>query len=346
MAREFIANTQYGDLAERQNLALCSATLRLIMAFSLVLPLALASSATPTTTHAPEPRRGCCRTSPSGWSLDVVNDGDAPVDTLAVVSIAGRFANRAAVSRNARDRRAASAQACALQGRIRVRAPPSFLPSQIDDLDGNGTARRARASDGARPETSRGESTSTTPPRCATNCRGRSGFTRATRSATTARPPRSSPRRSAIAPTAASFSTSRADAEGQTGLHNTLLGYVGSRQGTSAGRDVHSSGRYAGTRRPLPASAAPPARPPTRPVVVRPPLNVPDYAHKPSPPDVPVYRVIASGPLRAIVEARLDRWRISESETVSVRATYTIAAGAAHVECRFQIATAAARPRI
>jgi hypothetical protein len=53
--------------------------------------------------------------------------------------------------------------------------------------------------------------------------------------------------------------------------------------------------------------------------------------------DVPVYRVIASGPLRAIVEARLDRWRVSESETVSVRATYTIAAGAAHVDCRFQI---------
>ena len=30
--------------------------------------------------------------------------------------------------------------------------------------------------------------------------------------------------------------------------------------------------------------------------VFRPPLNMPDYAHKPSPPEVPQYRVIADGP--------------------------------------------------
>jgi hypothetical protein len=130
-------------------------------------------------------------------------------------------------------------------------------------------------------------------------------------------------------------------AEGHAGLHNTLLGYAGSRQATSAGRDVIHLGDTLGLgglflRSGATGERGAPAGAPGG-TVIRPPLNVPDYAHKPSPPDVPIYRVIASGPLRAIVEARLDRWRVSESEIVSMRATYTITAGAAHVECRFQI---------
>lgn len=116
--------------------------------------------------------------------------------------------------------------------------------------------------------------------------------------------------------------------DGQTGLHNALLGYLGSRHPSPAGRDIIHLGDTLGLGGLFLRTGSD---------VRRPPLNVPDYAHTPSPADVPHYRVIASGPLRAIVEARLDRWQVGESETVAVRATYTITAGATHVECRFQV---------
>ena len=65
-------------------------------------------------------------------------------------------------------------------------------------------------------------------------------------------------------------------------------------------------------------------------------MNVPDYAHKPSPVEVPRYRVIADGPVRAMVEAKMGRWQIG-ADQVDIRALYSMAAGASHVECRFEI---------
>jgi Domain of unknown function (DUF4861) len=272
--------------------------------------------------------------------MTVVNDSDAPVDTLAVVAIdeasqiALRFPGTLAI-------------VAALESA--PGAKPSFLPSQGDDLDGNGTADELVFQISLAAKESRRVHVyySTTlrdelpwPKRVhASHAFGYNRATAALESETIG-----------YRTYGGFFLDVQGRAEGQPGLHNTLLGYVGSRQASSAGRDVihlgdtlglgglflrsgaSSSAANAGSAAGKTASNTANAV-----TVARPPLNVPDYAHKPSPPDVPRYRVIASGPLRAIVEARLDRWRVSESETVSVRATYTINAGASHVECRFSI---------
>jgi pectinesterase len=263
--------------------------------------------------------------------LDVVNDGDAPVDTLAVVSIAD--ASRTAL------RFPGTLAIVVVPGSPESAAAPSFLPSQIDDLDGNGTAdelvfpialgaKESRRVHVYYSVTLRDE----LPWPKRVHASHAFGYNRAT---------------AALESEVIGYRTYggffldvQGRAEGHAGLHNTLLGYAGSWQATSAGRDVIHLGDTLGLGglflRSGATTGATAGGPPGG-TVVRPPLNVPDYAHKPSPPDVPIYRVIASGPLRAIVEAHLDRWRVSESETVSARATYTITAGAAHVECRFQI---------
>ena len=53
--------------------------------------------------------------------------------------------------------------------------------------------------------------------------------------------------------------------------------------------------------------------------IYQPPANVPTYAHKPSPEMVPHYRVLAQGPLRAIVEATLENWAI-DGDVIRLRA--------------------------
>jgi hypothetical protein len=287
------------------------------MTFSMVFPLALApllAAATP----APAPLAAWVLPNfAERLELTIANDSDAPVDTLAVVSIAE-----------------ASRTALRFPGTLAIvvapgasPSPPSFLPSQVDDLDGNGTpdeivfpitlgAKESRRVHVYYSTTLRDELP--WPKRVhASHAFGYNRATAALESETIG-----------YRTYGGFFLDVQGRAEGQAGLHNTLLGYVGSRQASSAGRDVIHLGDTLGLGGLFLRSGS---------VIARPPLNVPDYAHKPSPPDVPVYRVIASGPLRAIVEARLDRWRVSESETVSVRATYTIAAGASHVDCRFQI---------
>jgi hypothetical protein len=284
------------------------------MTLSLVLPLAFTSLFA---TAAAAPAPWLLPNFAERLEMTVVNDGDAPIDTLAVVSIAE-----------------ASQKALRFPGTLAIvvvpgpaGSPPAFLPSQIDDLDANGTPDEivfpiALGAKASRPihvyysTTLRDELP--WPKRVhASHAFGYNRATAALESETIG-----------YRTYGGFFLDVQGRVEGQTGLHNTLLGYVGSRQASPVGRDVIHLGDTLGLGGLFLRSGA---------VTARPPLNVPDYAHKPSPPDVPVYRVIASGPLRAIVEARLDRWRVSESETVSVRATYTITAGAAHVECRFQI---------
>src|SRR5688572_28086103 len=117
--------------------ALCSATLRLIMAFPLLLPLAVASLlAMPALDSAPEPAPWVLPNFAERLELDVVNDGDAPVDTLAVITIAEvaqkalRFPGTLAI---------VVAPGSPHAGSREAGAPPTFLPSQVDDLDGNGT---------------------------------------------------------------------------------------------------------------------------------------------------------------------------------------------------------------
>ena len=266
--------------------------------------------------------------------LDVVNDGDAPVDTLAVVSIAEasqtalRFPGTFAIVV------VPGAESGAAPG-SGPGAAPTFLPSQVDDLDGNGTADELvfQIALGAKESRRVHVYYSATlrdelpwPKRVhASHAFGYNRATVALESETIG-----------YRTYGGFFLDVQGRAAGQPGLHNTLLGYVGSRQATSAGRDLIHLGDTLGLGGLFLRSGATNGTA-NEGAIARPPLNVPDYAHKPSPPDVPRYRVIASGPLRAIVEARMERWRVSETETVSVRATYTITAGAAQVECRFQI---------
>lgn len=70
--------------------------------------------------------------------------------------------------------------------------------------------------------------------------------------------------------------------------------------------------------------------------VFRPPFNTPDYAHRAAKPDEPNYRILATGPLRALVEAQLPHWKVGDDE-VALRAVYEIREGEEDVRCHFQI---------
>jgi len=115
-------------------------------------------------------------------------------------------------------------------------------------------------------------------------------------------------------------------AAGNFGLDNDLAAYVPPRLDVGIGRDVFHIGDTLGLGgiylRRLDK-------------VYQPPMNVPDYAHKPSPEMVPHYRIVADGPLRAIVESTLDDWAIG-NDVIRLKAQYSIDAGEAFVRCRFQ----------
>jgi hypothetical protein len=119
----------------------------------------------------------------------------------------------------------------------------------------------------------------------------------------------------------------QARAAGSTGLHNSLVGYFGTIGPRLLGRDVIHLGDTLGLGGLYLRSGG---------RTFRPPLNMPDYAHKPEAAEAPHYRVISTGPLRAVVEARMDRWTLPDG-AVSLRALYSIAAGSGTVECRFEI---------
>lgn len=115
--------------------------------------------------------------------------------------------------------------------------------------------------------------------------------------------------------------------ENRPGLNNSLVGYFGSAATATLGRDVIHLGDTLGLGG-LYLRAGDD--------VYRPPVNTPDYAHKPENPQAPHYRVIADGPLRATIESRIDGWKIGP-DLVDIRALYSIAAGSGNVECRYTI---------
>lgn len=246
--------------------------------------------------------------------LDVINPSTARVRTLAAVpvaqasSVALRFPGTLAIV-------------------VRPGSPPAVLPSQIDDLDGDGTPDEivfpvdleAGASARVHVYFSRTLRDELPWPKRA-HASHAFGYNHATATLES--------ELIGYRTYGGFFLDVQARHDGQPGLFNALVGYLGSRHRSPAGRDVIHLGDTLG----LGGLFLRHGR-----EVLRPPLNVPDYAHAPSPPDVPRYRIVASGPLRAIVEARLDRWQLNEAEQVAVRATYTITAGATHVECRFQV---------
>ena len=113
---------------------------------------------------------------------------------------------------------------------------------------------------------------------------------------------------------------------GSRGLYNDLAAYVPPRLNFQKGRDVLHIGDTLGLGGIF-------LRRGNR--IYQPPMNVPDYAHKPSPELVPHYRVIAQGPLRAIIETTLARWTV-DGDVVDLKAQYSIDAGETFVRCRFE----------
>lgn len=112
---------------------------------------------------------------------------------------------------------------------------------------------------------------------------------------------------------------------GSRGLYNDLAAYVPPRLNFQKGRDVLHIGDTLGLGGIF-------LRRGNR--IYQPPMNVPDYAHKPSPELVPHYRVIARGPLRAIIETTLERWTVGD-DVIDLKAQYSIDAGETIVRCRF-----------
>lgn len=115
--------------------------------------------------------------------------------------------------------------------------------------------------------------------------------------------------------------------QGKPGLNNSLVGFFKASTPSPAGKDIFHAGDTLGLGGLFLRSGKD---------VFRPPLNMPDYAHKPAPLEAPSYRVISDGPERAVVEAHMNRWTIGK-DAVSIDAIYTITAGSEYVECRFRI---------
>jgi Domain of unknown function (DUF4861) len=114
---------------------------------------------------------------------------------------------------------------------------------------------------------------------------------------------------------------------GHEGLYNELNGYLAAHENFAVGKDILHIGDTLGLGGIFLERNG---------KIYRPPMNMPDYAHKPSPEDVPHYRVLVDGPLRAIIEATLDPWKVGEDE-VTVRARYSIDSGDGFVRCRVWI---------
>lgn len=114
---------------------------------------------------------------------------------------------------------------------------------------------------------------------------------------------------------------------GHPGLDNDLNGYLAAHERFAVGKDILHIGDTLGLGGIFLERGG---------KIYRPPMNMPDYAHKPSAEDVPHYRVLADGPLRAVIDATLDHWKVGEDD-VAAHAWYSIDSGDGFVRCRIQI---------
>lgn len=119
----------------------------------------------------------------------------------------------------------------------------------------------------------------------------------------------------------------QAHRKGEVGLFNSLIGFSRISAPPVAGQDVLHIGDTLGLGGLFLRAGG---------KVYRPPMNTPDYAHQTPKPGEPTYRVLATGPLRALVEARLPHWQIGNDE-VALRAVYEIRESDEEVRCRFWI---------
>jgi hypothetical protein len=119
----------------------------------------------------------------------------------------------------------------------------------------------------------------------------------------------------------------QAHEKGQFGLFNSLIGYTSISSPPVEGEDVLHIGDTLGLGGIFLRSGG---------TVYRPPVNTPDYVHRPAKPNEPTYRILANGPLRALVEADLPHWKIGGDE-VALRAVYEMREGDESVRCHVWI---------
>jgi hypothetical protein len=119
----------------------------------------------------------------------------------------------------------------------------------------------------------------------------------------------------------------QAHRKGELGLFNSLVGYSRISKPPAVGEDVIHLGDTLGLGGVFLRADG---------QIFRPPLNTPNYARRPAKPDEPSYRILATGPLRALVEARLPHWKIGNDE-VALRAIYEMREGQEDVRCHFWI---------
>lgn len=115
----------------------------------------------------------------------------------------------------------------------------------------------------------------------------------------------------------------QAHEKGERGLFSSLIGYTSISLPPVEGRDIIHLGDTLGLGGLFVRAGG---------NVYRPPMNTPDYAGHPAKPGEPTYRVLADGPLRALVEAELPHWKIGNDE-VALRAIYEMRADDEAVRC-------------
>lgn len=249
--------------------------------------------------------------------LDVSNPTDAEVYALAVVDV--NEASQVAL------RFPGSLAIAVMPNDSKEPHPYAVIPSQADDLDGDGQPEEF-----VFPVTLKGRETRTVHVYYSTTLRDRMVYPKKVHAQHNF-----GYNRQAVALESeivgyrfyGFFTDVQGRAAGFPGLYNNFVGYFGSGHPSIVGRDVVHIGDTLGlgglfVRRDK--------------QMFRPAMNVPDYTHKPSPPDVPRYRVIADGPVRAVVEARIDRWKAGDGE-IRLQALYSIGADMAHLDCRVDL---------
>jgi hypothetical protein len=119
----------------------------------------------------------------------------------------------------------------------------------------------------------------------------------------------------------------QAHEKGELGLFNSLIGFTSISQPPVNGRDIIHLGDTLGLGGIFLRAGT---------NVYRPPMNTPDYAPNPAQPGEPTYRVLTTGPLRALIAADLPHWKIGSDE-VALHAIYEMRAGEEAVLCHLWV---------
>lgn len=119
----------------------------------------------------------------------------------------------------------------------------------------------------------------------------------------------------------------QAHEKNEHGLFNSLIGFTSIAKPPVEGQDVIHLGDTLGLGGIFLRAGN---------TVYRPPFNTPDYAHRAHGPEEPTYRILKTGPLRALVEADLPHWTIGSDE-VAVHAIYEMRAGEEVIRCHVWI---------